>query len=83
MPIGVASGQIPRACALTSASLPDSQVAISLMAVTSARVSCRYDLMDSAHDDAAAIVAQSEAVRYFLLQTTAKGNKLGPAKAWI
>jgi hypothetical protein len=63
--------------------VPDSEVAIALMAMTSARVSCRYDLMDSVHDDAAAIVAQSDAARYFLLQTTAKGNRLGPAKAWI
>ena len=59
--IDVASGQIPVACVLTSASVRDSQVAIPLMIMTSARVSYLYDLMDSAYD-AAAIAAQSVAL---------------------
>jgi len=59
--IDVASGQIPVACVLTSASVHDSQVAIPLMTMTSARVSYLYDLMDSAYD-AAAIAAQSVAL---------------------
>ena len=50
--IDVASGQIPVSCVLTSASVHDSQVAIPLMTMTSARVSYLYDLMDSAYDAA-------------------------------
>ena len=59
--IDVASGQIPVACVLTSASVHDSQVAIPLMTMTSARVFYLYDLMDSAYD-AAATAAQSVAL---------------------
>ena len=59
--IDVASGQIPVSCVLTSASVHDSQVAIPLMAMTGARVSYLYDLMDAAYD-AAAIHAKSEAL---------------------
>ncbi len=44
--IDVACGQIPVSCVLTSASVHDSQVAIPLMTMTSARVSYLYDLMD-------------------------------------
>jgi hypothetical protein len=49
----VACGQIPVSCVLTSASLHDSQVAIPLRTMTSARVSYLYDLMDAAYDAAA------------------------------
>jgi hypothetical protein len=59
--IDVANGQIPISCVLTSASVHDSQVAIPLMTMTSARVFYLYDLMDAAYD-AAAIDAQSEAL---------------------
>ena len=59
--IDVACGQIPVFCVLTSASVHDSQVAIPLMTMTSARVSCLYDLMDAAYD-AAAIHDQSRAL---------------------
>jgi hypothetical protein len=51
--IDVACGQIPVSCLLTSASVHDSQVAIPLMTMTSARVCYLYDLMDSAYDAAA------------------------------
>ena len=44
--IDVACGQIPVSCVLTSASVHDSQVAIPLMTMTSARVSYLYDLME-------------------------------------
>jgi len=59
--IDVACGQIPVSCALTSASVHDSQVAVPLMTMTSARVSYLYDLMDSAYD-AAAIHERSRAL---------------------
>jgi hypothetical protein len=59
--IDVACGQIPFSCVLTSASVHDSQVAIPLMTMTSARVSYLYDLMDAAYD-AAAIHDQSRAL---------------------
>ena len=59
--IDVACGQIPVSCVLTSASVHDSQVAIPLMTMTSARVSYLYDLMDLAYD-AAAIHDQSRAL---------------------
>ena len=51
--IDVACGQIPVSCVLTSASVHDSQVAIPLMTMTSARVFYLYDLMDAAYDAAA------------------------------
>ena len=51
--IDVACGQIPVSCVLTSASVHDSQVAIPLMTMTSARVAYLYDLMDAAYDAAA------------------------------
>jgi Transposase DDE domain/Transposase domain (DUF772) len=59
--IDVACGQIPVSCVLTSASVHDSQVAIPLMTMTSARVFYLYDLMDAAYD-AAAIGSQSKAL---------------------
>ena len=59
--IDVACGQIPVSCLLTSASVHDSQVAIPLMTMTSARVSYLYDLMDAAYD-AAAIHDHSKAL---------------------
>lgn len=59
--IDVACGQIPVSCVLTSASVHDSQVAIPLMTMTSARVSYLYDLMDAAYD-AGAIARQSQAL---------------------
>jgi DDE family transposase/transposase-like protein DUF772 len=59
--IDVACGQIPVSCLLTSASVHDSQVAVPLMTMTSARVSYLYDLMDSAYD-AAAIHDRSRAL---------------------
>jgi len=43
-------GDIPVSALLTSASLHDSQAAIPLMQMTSERVVCLYDLMDSAYD---------------------------------
>ena len=59
--IDVACGQIPVSCVLTSASVHDSQVAIPLMTMTSARVFYLYDLMDAAYD-AAAVARQSKAL---------------------
>jgi hypothetical protein len=59
--IDVACGQIPVSCLLTSASVHDSQVAIPLMTMTSARVRYLYDLMDAAYD-ADAIARQSQAL---------------------
>ena len=56
--IDVACGQIPVSCVLTSASVHDSQVAIPLMTMTSARLAYLYDLMDAAYH-AAAINDQS------------------------
>jgi len=48
--IDTADGDIPITCILTSASVHDSQVAIPLATMTSARVLYLYDLMDSAYD---------------------------------
>lgn len=48
--LDVADGQIPVSALLTSASLHDSQAAIPLMTMTSARVTHLYELMDSAYD---------------------------------
>jgi hypothetical protein len=48
--IDVADGQVPVSAVLTSASVHDSQVAIPLMTMTSARVVHLYELMDSAYD---------------------------------
>ena len=48
--LDVADGQIPISAVLTSASVHDSQVAIPLMTMTSARLVHLYELMDSAYD---------------------------------
>ena len=48
--IDTADGDIPVSCILTSASVHDSQVALPLAAMTAARVTNLYDLMDSAYD---------------------------------
>jgi hypothetical protein len=48
--LDVADGQLPISALLTSASVHDSQVAIPLMTMTSARVTHLYELMDSAYD---------------------------------
>lgn len=56
--LDVADGQIPLTAVLTGASVHDSQVAIPMMKITSARVTYCYDLMDSAYD-AASIRAMS------------------------
>jgi hypothetical protein len=48
--LDVADGQAPISAVLTSASVHDSQVAIPLMTLTSARVTHLYELMDSAYD---------------------------------
>jgi hypothetical protein len=48
--VDMADGQIPISCALTSASLNDSQVAVPLAALTARRVTSLYDLMDSGYD---------------------------------
>ncbi len=48
--IDVADGQIPISGMLTSASLPDSQVAIPLATLSAERTTNLYDLMDAAYD---------------------------------
>jgi hypothetical protein len=48
--LDVADGQVPISAVLTSASVHDSQVAIPLMTMTTARVTHLYELMDSAYD---------------------------------
>jgi hypothetical protein len=47
---GVSACGLPISAALTPASLHDSQVAIPLMKLTSARIDYLYDLMDAAYD---------------------------------
>jgi len=47
----VADGGIPISCVLTAASVHDGQVAIPLATMTAARVTCLYEIMDSAYDD--------------------------------
>ena len=59
--IDAADGGIPLSCILTSASVHDSQVAIPLATMTTARVTNLYDLMDAAYDSAE-IRAHSEAL---------------------
>jgi len=59
--IDVACGQIPVSCVLTSASVHDSQVAIPLMTMTSARIVYLYEAMDAAYD-AEIIDRQSKAL---------------------
>lgn len=61
--LDVADGQIPVSAVLTSASVHDSQVAIPLMTITSARVVHLYELMDSAYD-AESIHAQSRQLNH-------------------
>lgn len=61
--LDVADGQIPISAVLTSASVHDSQVAIPLMTLTSARVTHLYELMDSAYD-ADGILAHSQKLNH-------------------
>jgi len=51
--LDVADGQIPISALLTGASVHDSQAAIPMMTMTTARVTYLYDLMDAAYDAAA------------------------------
>jgi hypothetical protein len=48
--LDMADGQIPISCALTSASLNDTQVAVPLATLTAGRVTSLYDLMDAGYD---------------------------------
>lgn len=50
--LDVGDGQIPLTAVITGASVHDSQVAIPLMKITSARATYLYELMDSAYDAA-------------------------------
>jgi Transposase DDE domain/Transposase domain (DUF772) len=78
--IDVACGQIPVSCVLTSASVHDSQVAIPLMTMTSARVFYLYDLMDAAYD-AAAIAAQSKTLGHVpLIDRNFRGQREAKAE---
>jgi Transposase DDE domain/Transposase domain (DUF772) len=61
--LDVADGQIPVSAVLTGASVHDSQVAIPLMSLSSARVTYLYELMDSAYD-AASIHAHSRQLNH-------------------
>lgn len=61
--LDVADGQVPVSAILTSASVHDSQVAIPLMTMTSARVTHLYELMDSAYD-AEPILAHSRQLNH-------------------
>jgi len=78
--IDVACGQIPVSCVLTSASVHDSQVAIPLMTMTSARVFYLYDLMDAAYD-AVAIAAQSKTLGHVpLIDRNFRGQREAKAE---
>jgi hypothetical protein len=74
--LDVADGQIPVSAVLTSASVHDSQVAIPLMTMTSARVTYLYDLMDSAYD-ADEILAHSRQLNHVPIAAihTRRGTK--------
>jgi hypothetical protein len=61
--LDVADGQVPISAILTSASVHDSQVAIPLMTMTSARVTHLYELMDSAYD-ADGLLAHSQKLNH-------------------
>jgi hypothetical protein len=61
--LDVADGQVPISAILTSASVHDSQVAIPLMTMTTARVTHLYELMDSAYD-ADGILAHSRKLNH-------------------
>jgi hypothetical protein len=60
--LDVTDGHIPISALLTGASVHESQAAIPLMTLSTQRVTCLYDLMDSAYD-AAAIRAHSLGAR--------------------
>ena len=74
--IDTADGDIPVTCLLTSASVHDSQVAIPLLMMTSARVDYLYDLMDSAFD-VPEIAAKSRALGHVPIidHKTRRGEK--------
>ena len=74
--VDTADGDIPVSCILTSASVHDSQVAIPLAMMTSARVIYLYDLMDSAYD-VPEIAAKSRALGHVPIidHKTRRGEK--------
>jgi len=69
---------LPISLALTAASLHDSQVAIPLMKLTSARVDYLYDVMDAAYD-AQPIYAVSRSLGHVpLIDRNGRGGRLSP-----
>lgn len=71
----IADGCIPISCILTSASLHDSQTAIPLATMTSARVINLYDLMDAAYD-ASEIKEHSESLGHIpIIDINPRGQK--------
>ena len=76
--LDVADGQVPISAILTSASVHDSQVAIPLMTMTSARVTHLYELMDSAYD-ADGLLAHSQKLNH--VPIVAPSQRRGTRKA--
>jgi hypothetical protein len=74
-----ADGEVPLTALLTSASVHDSQVAIPLSQITSARCIYIYELMDAAYD-AAAIRMQSEEYNHIPIIDANKRNGEVPAE---
>ncbi len=72
--LDVADGQIPITALLTGAGVHDSQLAISLMTLSSERVTCVYELMDKAYD-AQAIRTHSQALKHRALTELAQGHR--------
>jgi hypothetical protein len=78
--IAVASGQIPIACILSSASTHDSQVAIPLMTMTSRIVRGLYDVMDAAYDANAIFDYSKSLGREAIIDRNFRGQKELKAK---
>lgn len=71
--LDVADGGIPMSAMLTSASLHDSQAAIPMATITTARVTYLYDLMDTAYDATEIIGHSKSAARVPIVRPAKRG----------
>jgi hypothetical protein len=73
--LDVADGQIPISAVLTGASVHDSQVAIPLATMSSARVQYCYELMDSAYDAIGILEHSREAGHVRIVDPAKRGRQ--------
>lgn len=76
--IDTADGGLPVCVVTTSASLHDSQVAIPMMRTSAGRVTCLYDLMDSAYDAQAIYTVSAQLGHRPIIDKNGRGKQVPP-----